>query len=424
MIVVMGVTGSGKSSFISQLIGRDVGIGHDLGSCACYVSPIHPQFGPHLGELDTADIGSYSYRTPDGLAVRLVDTPGFNDTRCSDVEILKTLVAFLIGIYEAGIELAGLIYLHRIIDVRMQGSALSNLQVFQKLCGPDCRRNIALVMTMWGELEKTGFSHKVGEEREKALVSNDKFWDAMVQGGSRVFRHTGDAQSAREIVEHLLRQKPVAALDVQREMVLEGKRLQDTSVGELVLQELTAKEQREERNQADFQAELEEARQADDTEQVATLESQVKDCQAVVSASAAGREQLRMDRKDLLAEIERYKRRMAASASRQYPPLPVPDGQFDLDLPLARPVLPDRRSSLGHRHRDRRRRDRGHEWERERERVRQPEPEPEPERGQQDETHPVQETQKTVFGAKIPLFFGHELSIKFTRTTASTVHPT
>lgn len=34
MIVVMGVTGSGKSSFISQVVGRDVGIGHDLGSRA------------------------------------------------------------------------------------------------------------------------------------------------------------------------------------------------------------------------------------------------------------------------------------------------------------------------------------------------------------------------------------------------------
>lgn len=32
-LVLMGLTGSGKSAFISSLVGRDIGIGRDLKSC-------------------------------------------------------------------------------------------------------------------------------------------------------------------------------------------------------------------------------------------------------------------------------------------------------------------------------------------------------------------------------------------------------
>lgn len=33
VVMVMGITGVGKSTFISKLTGEDVGIGHDLASC-------------------------------------------------------------------------------------------------------------------------------------------------------------------------------------------------------------------------------------------------------------------------------------------------------------------------------------------------------------------------------------------------------
>ena len=36
IIAVMGVTGAGKSTFISLLIEEEIGIGHDLQSCKLY----------------------------------------------------------------------------------------------------------------------------------------------------------------------------------------------------------------------------------------------------------------------------------------------------------------------------------------------------------------------------------------------------
>lgn len=38
-IAVMGLTGVGKSTFISQLVGSNVAIGHNLESCMCVRSP-------------------------------------------------------------------------------------------------------------------------------------------------------------------------------------------------------------------------------------------------------------------------------------------------------------------------------------------------------------------------------------------------
>jgi putative ribosome biogenesis GTPase RsgA len=41
-IAVMGLTGVGKSTFISQLVGSKVAIGHELESCTCVPSPLIP----------------------------------------------------------------------------------------------------------------------------------------------------------------------------------------------------------------------------------------------------------------------------------------------------------------------------------------------------------------------------------------------
>ncbi len=38
VVLVMGITGSGKSTFISELVKEDVQIGHDLTSCTSGVN--------------------------------------------------------------------------------------------------------------------------------------------------------------------------------------------------------------------------------------------------------------------------------------------------------------------------------------------------------------------------------------------------
>src|SRR2546423_10558133 len=133
VIVVMGVTGSGKSSLINMVADEKVEVGHSLQSC-------------------TTEVQVASFSTKSGRLGYLIDTPGFDDTNRSNTEILKEIAAFLTKLYVRKIHVTGLVYVHRITDPKMQGSAVKNLQVFQKLCGPQCFPQIALVSTRWQEL--------------------------------------------------------------------------------------------------------------------------------------------------------------------------------------------------------------------------------------------------------------------------------
>lgn len=60
----------------------------------------------------------------DRRAVMFIDTPGFDDTDRSDVDILGLITAYLQTRNSGEIRLSGIIYLHNITDTRMQGSSV------------------------------------------------------------------------------------------------------------------------------------------------------------------------------------------------------------------------------------------------------------------------------------------------------------
>jgi hypothetical protein len=104
----------------------------------------------------------------------LVDTPGFDDTHKSDMEILqmisdwlkKTYFIFfkpfsytpffssqevcilLFTRYKKSIKLAGIVYLHKITDIRMAGAPHRSLRMFAQLCGDQGVKKVILVTTM------------------------------------------------------------------------------------------------------------------------------------------------------------------------------------------------------------------------------------------------------------------------------------
>ena len=96
--------------------------------------------------LETHEIQSFKF-TNHSQAITLVDTPGFDDTYISDVDVLCKLSRWLEETYIKGFLLSGLLHLHRITDVRMGGSAMRNLRMFRRLCGPDALTKALLVTT-------------------------------------------------------------------------------------------------------------------------------------------------------------------------------------------------------------------------------------------------------------------------------------
>jgi len=175
------------------------------------------------------------------IDVSLIDTPGFDDTFRTDMEILrgiadwleKTLVIlpfsrFLItktcNRYQKGIQLSGILYLHRITDNRVPNSFLRNIELLRRLCGDDAFSNIRFVTTNWDLLTDQG----EGEREEEELCG--MYWNHFIEGGSQVFRFQNTHSSAWKIINSLPMEGKATL--IQKEMVDQLKPLSQTTAGE------------------------------------------------------------------------------------------------------------------------------------------------------------------------------------------------
>lgn len=192
----------------------------------------------------------------DDKAVYLIDTPGFDDTSRSDTEILRELATWLERSYDADIKLAGIVYLHRIQDNRVGGSGVKNIHVFRELCGTEALSSVVLATTMWDSLSK-----EKAEEREEELKTKPEFWGTLVERGCTVFRQDDGAESAKRIIRHIIearsqRGASSGILQIQEEIMVDGKELHETGAGTVLKEELEEKLREHAAKTASLEAEL------------------------------------------------------------------------------------------------------------------------------------------------------------------------
>jgi hypothetical protein len=154
----------------------------------------------------------------------LVDTPGFDDTYRSDRDVLKALTAWLTSSYRKGTRISALMYVYRISDPRMAGSALRNFRIFRDLCGSDCFSRITLCTTFWDLYDG---SYDIPNRRLEELKSPE-FWGDMISRGSQIMKAPYDQATAQFLFLGITNPKP-AVMQIQREVVDEGKALNDTT---------------------------------------------------------------------------------------------------------------------------------------------------------------------------------------------------
>lgn len=114
------------------------------------------------GPLGTVSPHVYSLRRKDQI-VRLNDTPGFDDSKRPDIDILTDLAFYLTRAYQTNpkLLLSGAIYLHPINEPRLQGTAKKNLTMFKLLCGDESLHSVLLATTMWcQEIEADGMKRQ------------------------------------------------------------------------------------------------------------------------------------------------------------------------------------------------------------------------------------------------------------------------
>ncbi|KAJ3811300.1 P-loop containing nucleoside triphosphate hydrolase protein, partial [Lentinula lateritia] len=209
---IMGGTGTGKTAFTNLISDSRFKIGNGLESCTKHIQTIDFTFNNHI--------------------VTLIDVPGFDDTNKSDADILKMIADFLASEYKAGRRLSGIMYLHRISDVRMGGASKRNFSMFEKLCGQDAFSNVAIVTTRWDQEEEA-----VAKARLEELKTKPQLYKPILDGGGAIFRHDRTQESASAILSHLIA-KTATPLLIQREMVEESRGISETTAGMELQQEI------------------------------------------------------------------------------------------------------------------------------------------------------------------------------------------
>ncbi|MCJ1390893.1 hypothetical protein MMC18_003754 [Xylographa bjoerkii] len=233
VIAVFGLTGTGKSSFISKLSGKDLQIGHGLQSCTSEIEEVQCKIGL--------------------CNVTLVDTPGFDDTNRSDTEILTLIASWMKDAYDDRTRLTGIIYLQRISDNRMAGSSIKNLSMLRSLCGTKNLSHVIMATTMWDQV-----TLEQGNNREAELLSTGAFWGTMKRAGSMVRRYDNTKGGAMDMVNELLQMDRIV-LQIQEEIAVQKKALGDTKAGQTVNSDL---KKLEEKHKEDVEAVRKELAQA------------------------------------------------------------------------------------------------------------------------------------------------------------------
>jgi hypothetical protein len=154
--------------------------------------------------------------------------------------------------YKEKVLLAGVIYMHRISDIRMGGTSKRNFTIFRKLCGENALKNVVIVTTMWGKVDK-----EEAEDRERELQNKGGYFKDALERGAKMFRHEHpeDPNSANEILRLIIGNHPLPLL-IQEELIDQEKPLVETSAGEVVYRELVMKVEKHEKKIRSIQQQL------------------------------------------------------------------------------------------------------------------------------------------------------------------------
>ncbi|KAF6217523.1 hypothetical protein HO133_006861 [Letharia lupina] len=166
-ILVMGLTGAGKSTFISVVTGNEdipIGAPSDLDGVT----------------QEVQDYILYYHHKGCRYEIHLIDSPGFDDGTLNDAQVLSEIATYINTSYKLKQRLAGVLYLHDITKAKVGGVGKINLRMLENLIGMEKCNNCTLVTTKWG---CTNLQDE--EKREKTLSVEKKFFGAMLQNAQQ-----------------------------------------------------------------------------------------------------------------------------------------------------------------------------------------------------------------------------------------------
>ena len=282
------------SQFINQASGSNLREGAGLESCTNQVQTSAPFY-----------VGRQQ--------VVLLDTPGFDDTTLTDTDVLKLIAAYLVTTYacirlyapladmlhsnKQGARIAGVIYMQRISDLRVGGSARRDFRMFQELCGEEAYPNVIIVTNMWGTV-----TAEDGIAREQELATKAIFFKPILDKRAKMLRHDNTKQSAHQIIQNLIDKEPVV-LQIQRELG-EGMDITQTAAYKQLDKEMSELSARHQKELEALKEEMTDAERSQDDETRRELQEEVRKVEAELQKVQSQAARLASDYQTELRRIE------------------------------------------------------------------------------------------------------------------------
>ncbi|KAF9463762.1 P-loop containing nucleoside triphosphate hydrolase protein [Collybia nuda] len=183
-ILVLGLTGSGKSTFVNLLSGSNHQTSGELASCTKEVEP-----------------GLAFIRK--GRRVILLDTPGFNDDNEGDAGPLNRIIHFL---ERYPVNFHSVFYLLPIDAKKLDHSSIKAFKLFLSICGRYALKNAVIVTNMWPGSSNPA-AQEMCESREKKYKDHYLF-KPVLSHGVKLCRHLNNEETAGEILDIVLEKYP------------------------------------------------------------------------------------------------------------------------------------------------------------------------------------------------------------------------
>ncbi|KAF9042323.1 hypothetical protein BJ165DRAFT_1486798 [Panaeolus papilionaceus] len=187
-ILIMGPTGSGKSSFVEALAGGHKSLGISKDQLSGYTQEV----SAYKVENAAYVFGALGGKVP----CYLLDTPGFSDSKIPELEILQKAKEWMRVHKLRAID--HILFLCPITDTRVPGSKRRTIKMMQVLLGMAAADECTIVTTMWN-----GLNSARARERAEAHFAQlrDEIWKDFTDHGARVVKFENNQLSALQILD-------------------------------------------------------------------------------------------------------------------------------------------------------------------------------------------------------------------------------